>query len=279
MRQTPISRIALAACATLLVTGCGPVSAALHDPRALPTLEHDARVHYDANAKGYAEAVAKLLPGAMARVEAAQGGPFERPFVVAAYLDDDAYAAANGLGSPKARGVTYFDHVTMAPALWREEPGYLEADLVHELSHEHLWGHLSAVDYLQIPVWFVEGLAVTVSGGGGAQGVSVEEAAREIVAGRTIDTPDEAYFFGNLGLKSPPPRVENEDPRSRMHMAYRQAGLFVSFLRAQNRQGFESLLHRLMLGERFKPAFEESFGVSVAAMRERFLRDARASAS
>ena len=122
----------------------------------------------------------------MARVEAAQGGPFERPFVVAAYLDDDAYAAANGLGSPKARGVTYFDRVTMAPALWREEPGYLEADLVHELSHEHLWGHLSAVDYFQIPVWFVEGLAVTVSGGGGAQGVSVEEAEREIV-GRTRD--------------------------------------------------------------------------------------------
>ena len=279
MRQPPTPRTALAACAMLLVTGCGPVSAALHDPRDLPALERDARVHYDANAKGYAEAVAKLLPGAMARVEAAQGGPFEKPFVVAAYLDDDAYAAANGLGSPKARGVTYFDRVTMAPALWREEPGYLEADLVHELSHEHLWGHLSAVDYFQIPVWFVEGLAVTVSGGGGAQGVSVEEAEREIVAGRVIETPDAAFLFGNLGLKPPPPRMENEDQRMRMHMAYRQAGLFVSFLRAQNRQGFQALLGRLMTGERFNSAFSAGFGASVAAMRERFLAAARASAS
>ncbi len=279
MRQPPTPRIALAACAMLLVAGCGPVSAALHDPRALPTLEHDARVHYDANAKGYAEAVAKLLPGAMACVEAAQGGPFEKPFVVAAYLDDDAYAAANGLGSSKARGVTYFDRVTMAPALWREEPGYLEADLVHELSHEHLWGHLSAIDYFQIPVWFVEGLAVMVSGGGGAQGVSVEEAEREIVAGRVIDTPDEVFLFGNLGLKPPPPRMESEDQRMRMHMAYRQAGLFVSFLRAQNRQGFQALLDRLMTGERFNSAFSAGFGASVTAMRERFLAAARASAS
>ncbi len=279
MRQFLVSRTALAACAMLLVTGCGPVSAALHDPRDLPALDRDARVHYDANAKGYAEAVAKLLPGAMARVEAAQGGPFAKPFVVAAYLDDDAYAAANGLGSPKARGVTYFDRVTMAPALWREEPGYLEADLVHELSHEHLWGHLSAVDYFQIPVWFVEGLAVTVSDGGGAQGVSVEEAEREIVAGRVIETPDAAFFLGNLGLKPPPPQAENEDQRMRMHMAYRQAALFVSFLRAQNRQGFQALVGRLMTGERFNSAFSAGFGASVAAMRERFLAAARASAS
>ena len=120
---------------------------------------------------------------------------------------------------------------------------------------------------------------MTVSGGGGAQGVSVEEAEREIVAGRVIDTPDAAFLFGNLGLKPPPPRMENEDQRMRMHMAYRQAGLFVSFLRAQNRQGFQALLDRLMTGERFKSAFEAGFGASVAAMRERFLAAARASAS
>ncbi len=79
MRQSPISRLALAACAMLLVAGRGPVSAALHDPRDLPALERDARVHYDANAKGYAEAVARLLPGAMACVEAAQGGLSKDP--------------------------------------------------------------------------------------------------------------------------------------------------------------------------------------------------------
>ncbi|MGA8172866.1 MAG: hypothetical protein WB816_18830 [Methylocystis sp.] len=279
MRWSPLHRIVLAACATLLLAGCGPVSAALHDPRDLPAFERDPRVHYDANARGYAEAVAKLLPAAITRVEAAQGGPFARPFVVAAYLDDDAYAAANGLGSPKARGVTYFDRVAMSPALWREEPAYLEADFVHELSHEHLWGHLSAVEYFQIPVWFVEGLAVMVSGGGGAQRVSAEDAEREIVAGRVIETPDTAFLFGNLGVKPPPARMENEDQRVRMHMAYRQAGLFVSFLRAQNREGFKSLLERLISGERFKPAFEASFGTSVAAMRERFLTVLRGAAS
>ena len=56
MRQPPAPRIAVVACAALLGAGCGPVSAALHDPRDLPALERDPCVHYDANAKGYAEA-------------------------------------------------------------------------------------------------------------------------------------------------------------------------------------------------------------------------------
>ncbi len=278
MRQPPFPRIVVGF-AMLVLAGCGPVSAALHDPRDLPALEHDPRVHYGANARGYAEAVAKLLPASVARVEAAQGGPFAKPFVVAAYVDDDAYAAANGSGGSAPRGAAFFDRVTMSPALWREERAYLEADLVHELSHEHLWGHLGAVDYLRIPSWFVEGLAVTVSNGGGAQRVSGEEAAREIVAGRVIDTPDEVFFLGNVSLKPPPPRVENENQRLRMHMAYRQAGLFVSFLRARNRDGFNGLLGRLTHGERFKSAFEASFATSVASMRKRFLTAARASAS
>jgi hypothetical protein len=266
MRKIAICPAALAAGASLLATASGPVSAALHDPGALPAVARDSRVRYGTNARDYAEAVARLMPAAVARVEAAQGRPFGNPFLVAAYLDDDAYAAANGLGNARARGVTFLNRVTLSPALWREEPDYLEADLTHELSHEHLFSHLSGVAYYQIPIWFTEGLA---SDGGGAQRVTAEEAEREIASSVFIATPDEAYFFGNLGL-APPPMVES-DPYRRAHMAYREAGLFAEFLRAQNPAAFKRFMERLLGGERFKSAFEGAYGESVGECRKRFL--------
>lgn len=251
--------------------GCGPVSAVFHDPHDLPALAQDPRVRYDAHAEGYAARIARLLPAAMARVEATHGRPFGKPFVVAAYLDDEAYAAANGVGSLQPRGVTFFDRIAMSPTVWREEPDWLAAYLAHELSHEHLHSHLSALEYIRIPVWFVEGIAVVASDGGGAQRVSPQEAKAEIAAGKFIETPDEASLFANIGLKAPPSRVEGDDVRLRMHMAYRQAGLFVAFLREHNPRAFKGLMHRLLDGEAFKSAFETSYGESLATLRARFI--------
>jgi hypothetical protein len=270
MHQKLSFRLFLVFSISLAAAGCGPVSAALNDPHSLPALERDPRVHYDRHAKGYAERLAQLLPKAMARVEQEQGRPFGRPFVIAAYLDEDAYAAANGSGDARARGVAFFDRVTMSPAIWREEPGFLEAYLTHELSHEHLLSHLSPFDYFRVPAWFLEGLAVAVSDGGGAQRVAADDAMREIAAGRFIATPDETGSILPHGF-APPQDYENDDERMRMHMAYRQAGLFVRFLRAQNPSAFRAFMERLLAGERFSPAFEESFASSVAENRARFL--------
>jgi hypothetical protein len=52
--------------------------ALLNDPRNLPALEGDARVHYEPAAKARALEAAALLPAAVARVTAAQGRPFAR---------------------------------------------------------------------------------------------------------------------------------------------------------------------------------------------------------
>jgi hypothetical protein len=256
-----LPRITLIAGLAFCLTGCGPVTASLHDPRALPALEHDARVHYEPGARSYAEAVAKVLPRAIAKIEAVQGAPFGGPFVVATYMDEDAYAAANGQYSTKTGAATYFDRVTLSPRLWREEPDRLEAYLAHELSHEHLWSHLPALAYLQIPNWFQEGLAVMASDGGGAQRVSIEEAKAAINAGDVIETPDVAGLFNSI---KPPARFADGNVHRQFHMAYRQAGLFVAYLREKNPAAFKGFLHRLLDGERFKPAFEASFGSSVA---------------
>ncbi|QGM45617.1 hypothetical protein [Methylocystis heyeri] len=262
--------LALAFLASFAAAGCSPVSAALHDPQTLPALPQDPRIHYQPGAAPYATAVAALLPQAAATIEAVQGRPFGKPFTVTVFADDDAYAAANGLGTPKARGVTFFDRVTLSPALWREDSAYLEADLTHELSHEHLHSNLSAADYFAIPVWFVEGLAVMASGGGGAQRVSTREAERAIAQGRFIDTPDEANVFANFSL-APPRGSEKDENVARMHLAYRQASLFVVFLREEKPEAFKALMNRLFEGERFRQAFDASYAESLAAARARFI--------
>jgi hypothetical protein len=250
------------------------VTASLHDPRSLPALEQDSRIHYEPGAKSYAEAVAKVLPRAMAKIEAEQGAPFGGSFAVAAYADENAYAAANGQYSTKTNAAAYFSRVTLSPRLWREEPERLEAYLTHELSHEHLWSHLPALAYLRIPNWFQEGLAVMASDGGGAQRVSIEEARNAIKAGQVIETPDVAGLFNSV---KPPAQFTDSDMHRRFHMAYRQAGMFVAHLRDSNPAAFRAFLRRLLSGERFKTAFEASFGASVAENWERFAAAARTS--
>lgn len=252
-----------------LFAGCGPISAAFHDPRALPVLDQDSRVHYEPGAEAYAREVARILPNAMAKVEAAHGRPFGKPFVVVAFLDNEAYAAANGRGDANPRGVTFFDRVTLSPSLWGDDREWLEGDLTHELSHEHLFSHFSMIKYYRIPVWFTEGIAVMASDGGGAQRVSALEAQRAICVGRTIKVPDQPNLFGNVSLKAP--AAEGEDIRLRVHMAYRQAGLFVAYLHDSNAAAFNALLDRLYTGERFKAAFEASYKSTVAQAWLRFV--------
>jgi len=252
-------------------TSCGPLSAAFNDPHGLPALGGDGRVRYQPGAEDFAREIERLLPDAMARVEATHGRPFGRPFIVAAFLDDEAYAGANGRGNAIPNGVTFLDRVTLSPRLWREDRKRLAAYLTHELSHEHLQSLLSAVEYIRIPVWFTEGIAVMASNGGGAQLVPAENARRAICAGRVIETPDQPLLFGNVSLKAPEPNAEGEDILIRMHMAYRQAGLFVAFLNDIDPTAFETLLDRLYAGGPFKEAFEASYNSTVAQIRLRFL--------
>lgn len=58
-----------------LLAGCGPISAAFHDPRALRVLGQDSRIHYEPGAEAYAREVERILPYAMAKVEALHGRP------------------------------------------------------------------------------------------------------------------------------------------------------------------------------------------------------------
>jgi hypothetical protein len=73
---------------------------------------------------------------------------------------------------PRSVGMTFLGRV-MPPVLFSRQRQRLPALLTHKLSHAHLGSWMSQLGFWRLPQWFKEGLAVLVSGGGGAEGVSV----------------------------------------------------------------------------------------------------------
>jgi hypothetical protein len=253
------------------LAGCGPASALLHDPKAQPCLFDDCRVRYQPGAEALAARVDTVLPEARARVEALQGRPFGAPVTIVAYADEADYAAANGRGSAVPSGVAFLDRVTLSPRLIHASGEDIDAYLTHEMSHAHLLSHMSSLSLVSIPSWYTEGLAVLASGGGGAQKVSPDEARRAIAAGQTIDPIESEGLFqfslpGARGFKT-------DSPLRGAHMAYRQAGLFVGFLRDRDAKAFAALLDGLFAGQDFKTAFHAAYGAPVAAFWDEFARD------
>ena len=199
------------------------VSGLWHLPDWLPALPDNGQVHYQPGAEDFARDVAALLPDAIARVEAVHGRRFAHPVTVGVYATPEAYAAANGQGSTIPVGVTFVGRVNLSPNLFRPQHQRLRAILTHELSHAHLRGWIGEIAYIRLPRWFNEGLAVMVSGGGGAELVSEEEAWAAIQRGEQI-VIDEAGSLQNLGGDL---RVErtpaNKAPWYPVVLAYRQA--------------------------------------------------------
>ncbi|MGJ0453840.1 MAG: hypothetical protein ACR65T_11525 [Methylocystis sp.] len=234
---------------------------AWNDPRLLPAFADDPRVHYEPEARGCAEAVAEIAPRAIAQIEAAHGRTFAQPPVVGVYTSYENYGSANGMGDPGIAAVTRAGVALLSPTLCGKERDRLEGVLTHELSHVHLsgWRPLGAP---RPPQWFTEGLAVMASNGGGAEGVSETEAAQAIRDGYRVVLDGRRWIdFAGLAFEREPPRDPKLDALTqRQRLAYRQAGMFVGWLRMRDEKAFLQLLRALEAGEAFEPSFEIAFG-------------------
>ncbi len=100
------------------------------------------------------------------------------------------------------------------------------------------------------------------SNGGGAEGISDEEAARAIRDGYRVVLDGRRWIdFAALGFEREPPRDPTRSALTqRQRLAYRQAGLFVAWLRRRNETAFLHLLRALEAGEAFEPSFKNAFG-------------------
>ena len=255
----PLAVVVAGAAAALSVpTARHIVSGLWNLPDWLPALpdngQVNGQVHYQPGAEDFAHDVAALLPDAIARVEAVHGRPFAHPVTVGVYATPEAFAAADGLGSNIPVGVTFAGRVNLSPVLFRSQHQRLRAILTHELSHAHLQGWIGPIAYMRrLPVWFKEGLAVMVSGGGGAEMVSEEEARAAIRRGEQI-VIDEAGSLQNSGFFRVERAPADKAPWYPIVLAYRQAGMFVTYLRESDRPAFDRMMNAIFDGRTFAQA-------------------------
>ena len=242
-----------------------------NNPEGLPALPENPQVHYESGASEQARTVATLLPDAMARVEAVHGRPFAHPVTVGVYVTPEAYVAANGLGSRRAVGMTFLGRVMLSPVLFSTQRRRLPAMLTHELSHAHLQSWILQLSFMRLPQWFKEGLAVMVSGGGGAEGVNELQARDAIRRGDHIAIASSNSLFNLDAVKfAQPPEIP--DTSFRILMAYRQAGLFVTFLHDTNPVGFARMMNAILDGLPFAEAVTAGYETDLHTLWLRFVQ-------
>lgn len=250
--------------------------AAIHDPSRLPALAADARIHFEPAAEICADSVAAALPGAMRVVEAAQGRPFAQPPLIGVYASFDSYAEANGLGDPMIAAVTFLGRVLLSPTLCAAERPRMIPVLVHELSHLHLFGW-RGLTASRPPSWFVEGLAVMVSGGAGAEDMSEEEARARLREGHALVMLERGVWsdFSSIAFsKAHSGAFAKYDRAYRQRLGFRQAAMFVAWLESRDGAAFRELLLRLEDREDFPGAFEAAYGMDLPTLLRRYLAEA-----
>lgn len=251
-----------------LLAGCAAVQPhrdASDELSRFEVLAADERVRYEPGAERYAERVARLLPVAIAQVEAGHYRSFAAPVAVHV-CGSDACFARNVPGAPRfTAAVIYENRLLLAPRLFEREPERLYPILVHELSHLHLGQSLGHYT-MGIPVWFHEGLASLVASGGGADLVSEEDARRAIAAGEHF-LPDGAHDdarrknAAHWGFKIP--------------MFYRQSMMFLAHLKALGEDSFRRMLLELQNRARFDEAFAATFGGGALELAREFFSGLR----
>lgn len=266
----PLALIAVGAGAALAVPRTRHlISARWNVPDRMPALAANSQVHYEPGAEDSAREVAALLPAAVARVEAVHGRPFARPVIVGVYATPEAYEAANGVGSMGPAGVTIFGRVNLSPKLFGPQHQRLRAILTHELSHAHIQGWIGDYDTLCLPNWFKEGLAVMVSGGG-AELVSEDAARAAMQRGETIVINDAGGLskWVDVPLEKQP---QNRPPWYPVVLAYREAGMFVDYLRESDGPGFDRMMSAILDDRPFTEAVTVGYHDDVRSLWQKFI--------
>lgn len=210
--------------------------------------QEDPRVFYEPGAENSAHVISSALPSSIERVEEAQYGVFVIPVKV--YICATVKSYARFTGQEKSGGDTTVAKKIFISPKPENTSQRLPFVLTHELSHLHLGQRLNLYQFTGRPTWFTEGLAVFVSGGGGAESVSEAEAARSILAGQHLDPNDSHTVFSH-------DTASHFDLQP--HMFYRQAAMFIAYLKEKNPDGFRLFISDVEKGKLFKTAVEDSF--------------------
>lgn len=144
--------------------------------------------------------------------------------------------------------------------------------VVRELSHAHLQGWIGTNAVLHLPSWFNEGLAVMVSGGGGAELVSEEEARTAIQRGEQIAIDDAGSLQSLSGIRFDRVPAKTAPSWYPVVLAYRQAGLFVNYLRESDPPAFERMMNAVLDGRAFADAVNAGYHTDVRSLWQGFIK-------
>lgn len=244
--------------AALLATLQGCALSVSH-PRALMPIDSfvplagDPRVWVEPGFEAYGTRVAAALPDAIARVEAAHYLPFSRPPRVHVCGTDACFKRY--VLTPKLSAAVVPDNrLILSPNLDGRESHRLPALLTHELAHLHL-GQRIGHYHSTLPVWFHEGWASLVAGGGGADYATDARAFEAIQAGKRV----------NLTARDTPgKRHRAAVSRLDIFEFYRQSMLLVGWLRAQDEARFRQLVLAVQDNADFEIAFWDAYGQAPA---------------
>jgi hypothetical protein len=276
MAATVIGAVLLAVGAVAAVPPVRHIASGLwNSPEILPALPENPQIHYEIGASEQARIVAKLLPTAIARVESVHGRRFGHPVIIGVYISPKAFVAANGKGSRHAVGMAFLGRVMVSPVLFSTQRHRLPAILTHEMSHAHLQTYNSQLSFMRLPHWFKEGLGVMVSDGGGAEGVSELQARDAIRQGDHIAFENSSSLFnlGDVKFAQPP---EIPETSFRIQLAYRQAGMFATFLHETNPAGFGRMMDAILDGRPFTEAVTTGYETDPQTLWSRFVQSASA---
>src|SRR6516225_712930 len=266
----PLALIASGAGAALCLPAVRhAVSGLWNIPDRLPALSANSSVHYQLGAEDFARDVAALLPDAIAQIEVLHGRRFAHPVTVGVYATPEAFAAANGLGSAAPVGVTFLGRVNLSPKLFWSQHERLPAILTHELSHAHIEAWIGLNGYIRLPNWFKEGLAVMVSKGGGAELVSDEEARAAIQRGEQIVIDDAGSLQKLVDVRLERAPVKKA-PWYPVVLAYRQAGMFVTYLHDSDGLAFARMMNAILDDRSFVEAVTVGYHEDIQSLWKRF---------
>jgi hypothetical protein len=235
---------------SITLTSCGQIGAFFRSTDHFIALESDNRVLYETDALDIALQVAQNLEDSVNKVEEEQYCPFSKPIAIYVCETEKNFAKFTGLNQ-KIKAAVFNGKIFLSAGL-REQPERIQTLTTHELSHLHLIQQIGTSNYAHnIPSWFVEGLAVFVSNGGGAENVSETDAAHAILDGACFHPDSTGSFIFPKTASS---------YHLKPHMFYRQSAMFVQFLKEYDSEKFKELLQSIQNEAKFDLALHAAYG-------------------
>ena len=245
--------------------GCSSYARLTYD---FKQIEETPEIFYDSGAEDLVSKISITVPASIGIVTKQQYIDFKdvENMKVYVFSTKERYSNFSGTTS-KARGSATTNEIYISPII-RERIETLDKIVTHELSHVHLRQYIGTWRYwTDVPGWFHEGLAVEVSGGGGAEKVTSEQAIAAIKSGNYFKPREESSLFGHkyasdYGLKP--------------QMYYRQSNLFVNYLINQNPDAFKNAYLALIKGTEFKDVWALYYGKPIHELWQEFLNHVQA---